>query len=138
VSPVVVELAAQPTAARTARSAVREALDQWGLDVLVDDAVLLTSEMVTNAVLHARSATVLTLTLVADDAVRLEVADASGVLPRPHHYAATSTTGRGLRLLESLARDWGTETTPTGKRVWALLDVAHAAEPFGAGPPERR
>ena len=133
---LVVELSPHATAARTARDAVREALRSWGLAVLVDDAVLLTSELVTNAVLHAGSAPVLTLDLVAPDAVRLQVCDDSPALPRTHHYAATSTTGRGMRLLESLSREWGIQRTDDGKRVWAVLDVGHAARPFAPDPLE--
>lgn len=133
---VVVELPAQPSAARAARHAVRDALTDWGLEPLVDDAMLLTSELVTNAVLHASSAPVLTVVQVGQGSVRLEVADQSDLPPRPHLYGVTSTTGRGVRLLDSLARDWGTEPTDPGKRVWVLLDVDHAAHVFDAAPAE--
>jgi anti-sigma regulatory factor (Ser/Thr protein kinase) len=85
----------------------------------VDTAALLVSEVVTNAILHARSTVTLTVD-VADDVVRITVRDGSPVQPRVHAFAPTSATGRGLLLLDRLAKRWGVETDPVtgGKVVW--------------------
>lgn len=102
-----------PLARRFARSALRES--SWD----VDTVVLLVSEVVTNAVLHARSAIVVR---VEDrrDVVHVEVEDGSPVPPRMHHFARSSATGRGLRLLDRLAAAWGVESDAPGggKVVW--------------------
>jgi anti-sigma regulatory factor (Ser/Thr protein kinase) len=85
----------------------------------VDTAVLLVSEVVTNAVLHARSDLVLTVEDLGDT-VHVEVADASPVSPRLHNFAVESATGRGLRMLDQLALGWGVQSAPNGdgKVVW--------------------
>lgn len=98
-----------------ARRFVRAQLRNSPFDV--DTAVLLVSELVTNAVLHARSPFSV-LVEEASDVVRVEVRDGSPVPPRMHRFSATSATGRGLRLLDRLARAWGVEATPNGKCVW--------------------
>lgn len=91
----------------------------------VDTAVLLVSEIVTNAVLHARSP----LTLRVEDRAplaRIEVRDGSPVPPRMHGFSTLSATGRGLRLLDRLARAWGVEPETDGKTVW--FEIGPAAE----------
>lgn len=104
-----------------ARRFVREELR--GTDVDVDTALLLVSEVVTNAVLHARSSV---RVVVEPDAAlaRIEVHDGSPVPPRRHSFSTLSATGRGLRLLEQLALGWGVEPGNDGKVVW-----------FEVGPP---
>lgn len=83
-------------------------------------AALLTSELVTNAVLH--TATDVTVTAeVAPDAVRVEVADGSTELPTVKDYGADAATGRGLTVLDSLADQWGTRIDDLGKVVWFEL-----------------
>lgn len=85
----------------------------------VDTAVLLVSEVVTNAVLHARSEVVLSVEDLGD-VVRVEVSDSSPMPPRLHNFAVESATGRGLRMLDQLARSWGVDTpaTGSGKVIW--------------------
>jgi anti-sigma regulatory factor (Ser/Thr protein kinase) len=85
----------------------------------IDTATLLVSEVVTNAVLHARTRVTLTVE-VADEVVRITVRDGSPVQPRIHAFAPTSATGRGLRLLDRLAKRWGVYPDPAtgGKVVW--------------------
>jgi anti-sigma regulatory factor (Ser/Thr protein kinase) len=93
----------------------------------VDTAVLLASEVVANAVLHAR--TVVTLRVVqANESVRVEVQDGSPVELRIHAFSPTSATGRGLRLLDALARRWGVRLLAPkgGKVVW--FEVGAASE----------
>ena len=119
-----------------ARRFVSEVLEDRHTDALVETAILLTSEVVSNAVLHGRSAPTVAISLGADR-VRVEVDDASPALPVRKHYGIEATTGRGLMLLEALADGWGAELVGSGKRVWfdldpAVADVTSTAEPVGA------
>lgn len=112
-----------------ARRQVTATLEAWGLDALVDTTVLLVSEVVTNAVLHAR--TDLTLTLSREgDGVRIEVADGSSLPPALRWHSPTATTGRGLRLLDMLADSWAAESTASGKTVWFAVTGDH--DPWAA------
>ncbi|MGW0602019.1 SpoIIE family protein phosphatase [Streptomyces sp. NPDC002776] len=124
----------------SARSFVRDTLQGWGFADIVDDAVVLTSELVTNAVVHAgTSADVLCLR--ADDGVRIEVADHYPEREIPLQGTSVSMGnpdregGRGLQLCAALAGRWGVEYTPTHKQVWFQLDLPE--RPVGtraAGP----
>ena len=101
-----------------ARDALRCWLEGWGCpSAVADDAVLVTSELVTNAVVHAASSARLSATLHAGR-LRLEVYDDSVELPRPRDSSETAG-GYGLQFVASLADDWGWSPTPTGKLVWA-------------------
>lgn len=82
-------------------------LDDWGLEGLVDTGQLLTSELATNAVLHARTAFAV-LVSRTDTEVRVDVLDGSVVQPRSRHASITAATGRGVNLVEMLAERWGT------------------------------
>ena len=113
-------LAATARSVPEARRHVVALLEQWQLDALVDTARLLTSELVTNAVLHARTDMVLTVE-ERDGGVRIAVTDHSPVSPALRHHSATSTTGRGLRLLNQLADNWSVEEDNGGKTVWFTL-----------------
>ena len=121
-----------PASARSvpeSRRLVGTALHDWGYDRLVETARLLTSELVTNAVLHAR--TEMTLAVEeSDDGVRVSVTDESPVPPSLRHHSATATTGRGLRLLDQLARQWNVDDIEGGKTVWFTL--ADDADPWAA------
>lgn len=105
--------------AESARRYVRRALADLGHAELVDTALLGVSELVANLCLHARTAGTLSVRLASGGAVRIEVADASPVVPVQAHPARLATTGRGLRLL-SAAGIWGVESRPDGrgKVVW--------------------
>ncbi len=112
----------------SARSFVRDTLQGWGFADIVDDAVVLTSELVTNAVVHAgTSADVLCLR--SDDGVRIEVADRypEREIPLQGHPVNMGSPdregGRGLQLCAALAGRWGVEYTPTHKQVWFQLDL---------------
>ncbi|GAA2233045.1 SpoIIE family protein phosphatase [Streptomyces indiaensis] len=124
----------------SARSFVRDTLQGWGFADIVDDAVVLTSELVTNAVVHAgTSADVLCLR--SDDGVRIEVADRYPEREIPLQGTAINMGspdregGRGLQLCAALAGRWGVEYTPTHKTVWFQLDLpARAVGTRAAGP----
>jgi len=82
-----------------------------------DDAVALVSELATNAVIHAR--TPFTITVSRDgDTIRVGVHDRSAVSPRRRAYGLDATTGRGLRLVATIASNWGIDAEPGGKVVW--------------------
>src|SRR6476646_239533 len=104
----------------TARSFVRDTLQGWGFADIVDDAVVLTSELVTNAVIHAGTAADV-LCLRSDDGVRVEVADRYPERGIPLQGAAITMSspdregGRGLQLCAALASRWGVDYTPTQK-----------------------
>jgi serine/threonine-protein kinase RsbW len=125
-----VELPAAESAARLARQATRAAVAVWRLGDLTDPAVLLVSELVTNAFQHAApgaSGTVLRLEY-SGSWLRIEVHDASPHGPEPRTPDWLDESGFGLMLVDALAAKWGVQQTTQGKAVWAELD----ARPGGA------
>ncbi|MEU2244947.1 SpoIIE family protein phosphatase [Streptomyces sp. NPDC018338] len=122
-----------------ARAFVRDTLQGWGHSELVDDAVVLTSELVTNAVIHAGTAAEV-LCLRSEDSIRVEVADRYPEREIPVQSGRTlgspdRENGRGLLLCAALAHRWGVDYSPTRKHVWFHLDLAQ--RPVGtrsAGP----
>ncbi|WP_424211486.1 SpoIIE family protein phosphatase [Streptomyces sp. BI20] len=112
-----------------ARAFVRDTLQGWGFGDIVDDAVVLTSELVTNAVVHAGTRADV-LCLRAEGGVRVEVADHYPerelplTPPGDRPYADPDReSGRGLMLCAALATRWGVEYTATRKQVWFRLDL---------------
>jgi anti-sigma regulatory factor (Ser/Thr protein kinase) len=110
-----------------ARHFVGEQLARWGQRGVADAVVLLTSEVVSNAVNHAgsdRPGTELTVVLRCDPGVvRVEVADGSSVPPVRPASVPGGRNGRGLLLLDALATSWGSTPSPGGKTVWFEIDV---------------
>lgn len=114
---------ALPPVARSvveARRHVRTTLADWQLDSLSDAAQLLTSEVVTNSLLHARSSIRLTVEQTASG-VKIAVTDESAVIPTMRPRSTSATTGRGLLLLSRLADKWDTDVAEGGKTVWFTL-----------------
>ncbi|CQR60981.1 Regulatory Protein [Streptomyces leeuwenhoekii] len=106
-----------------ARRALRDLLRQWGRPGRSAVAELLTSELVTNALIHTDDDAVLTAT-VGPRGVRVEVRDFVAGRLRPSAPApGDATNGRGLVLLESLADAWGVRAHGVGKSVWFELDA---------------
>ncbi|MEW9511421.1 MULTISPECIES: SpoIIE family protein phosphatase [Streptomyces] len=99
-----------------ARRLARRALSRWGLEELSDEVELLVSEVVTNAVRYAERP--VTLRLLRTDILRCEVGDDSPQLPRQRRARETDEGGRGLFLVNRLARRWGATRLSTGKVVW--------------------
>lgn len=99
------------------RRFVSEALAEWQLDSLEYTATLLTSEVLTNSVLHARTSIVLSLEQTGPDTVTIAVRDGSTFIPRRRRHAHDATTGRGLELLDRLAQSWHVEADRDGKTV---------------------
>lgn len=111
-------------AARRARAFVRAALSGEADDGLVDDTLLVTSELVSNAVMHAGSASELELR-VEPGSVEVRLSDGDPRLPLQRKLlGGPSAQGRGLVLLSGLAQRWGVEPRADGKTVWALLTSA--------------
>lgn len=105
--------------AGVARRFLATTLAQWGDMGYGDDAALVLSELVSNAALHARTDMVVRVEL-RPDCLRVTVSDLSPQRPVVRRYSNASTTGRGLSLVDALARGWGIETHLDGsKTVWA-------------------
>ncbi|MEV6173268.1 ATP-binding protein [Streptomyces sp. NPDC051954] len=117
-----IEYEPRRTAVGEARREVRRQLEIWGLgerDDVADTAELLVSELATNAVLHSESRFRLTLT-AAHGVLRCEVTDAGRGRPRVLD-AGTSESGRGMFLVDALARRWGCHQDGQGTTVWFEL-----------------
>lgn len=121
-APARLELPHHAASIARARTFVRQLCAGAGLSVdLGETAALLTSEMVTNSLVHGRSEAHLSVT--ADDSgLLVEVGDDDVRPPRPQRTTEESLGGRGLVIVEHLATDWGTYPTPGGKVVWFRLD----------------
>ncbi|HLL32448.1 MAG TPA: ATP-binding protein [Streptomyces sp.] len=106
-----------------ARRALRELLRQWGSPGCSAVAELLTSELVTNALVHTDDDAVLTAT-IGPHGLRVEVRDFVARRPRVRvPDSDDGTHGRGLVLVESLAAAWGVRPHGVGKSVWFELDA---------------
>lgn len=105
----------------SARYFLREVCDDWEVDDVYHAAVLVATELVTNAVEHAQSASRLSVSL--DDAgFRISVRDYLRCeAPRPRPIDIRSKRGRGLLMMAALAANWGVTEHPDGKSVWATL-----------------
>lgn len=105
-----------PIAAREARDHVRDQLARWDLDALTTIAELLVSELVGNAIRHAKGP--IGLRLLRSEKLICEVSDASLTTPRIRHASDTDEGGRGLQLVAALSQRWGTRYTSAGKCIW--------------------
>ncbi|GAA1129501.1 ATP-binding protein [Streptomyces javensis] len=112
-----------PESAEAARTLVRTALTAWGQENLIEDAALVITELVSNAVDHARLESIrVVVTRPSETFVRLGVVDRSRNIP----YLRTdpngdNTRGRGLLLVDALTDRWGTDRYRWGKQVWGEL-----------------
>lgn len=122
---------AGPSSPSLARSFVRHVLAEWDLGDLEDVLLLLTSELATNVVLHARSEYDVVLDR-GDRHVRLTVLDDSPAGPVRRRSGLRSATGRGLALVDTLAEDWGrTEErllNGRAKGIWCDIPLAGCAQ----------
>lgn len=128
-------LAAVPAAVSVSRAFVRQVLGHWKLDDQIDDVALMMSELVSNAIkatgfqgdqpklweITAQHVIAIQLRVV-DDALYAEVWDPSLLAPVKQTVTAQAEGGRGLHLVEALAKDWGIYRPPAGgKIVWARV-----------------
>jgi anti-sigma regulatory factor (Ser/Thr protein kinase) len=116
-----VQLAAGPAAAGQARSQVRAAITAWDAPVDCDLAVLLTSELVTNAIRHESGETITLVISCSAERLRVDVHDTSPALPMLQDVPPDTETGRGLMLVATLAEEWGFYRSPAGKAVFFTL-----------------
>ena len=105
---------------QAARHFTERAMTAWGLKD--GDVVLVVSELTANAVVHARSEFTLTLCHL-DTTVTVEVTDASPARAVMMPASSDDTSGRGLVIVDRLAKLWGSRPAGSGKTVWAELDA---------------
>ena len=117
-------LDATPDSPRRARAFLRDRLGRWGYGALVDTAALLTSELVTNAVLHSRRPFELTVDDLRDGVV-VSVDDAEPSPAVRRQVDEAEVGGRGLAIVHELASAWGVSSIPDdGKIVWFRMNIA--------------
>jgi hypothetical protein len=102
---------------RLARAFLRATLETWKLDGFGKITELLTSELVSNVVVHVGEPMTVRITR-QPSAIRVEVEDPSGELPELRHPGIDDEHGRGVLFVSELAADWGAEPTEHGKTVW--------------------
>ena len=117
-------LPAVPSSVRVARALAREVCADTALSAAQRDlVVLLVSEVVTNAILHAGSEARLSIA-TTPTSVRVEVGDDSREHPEVLHLGLTASHGRGVGFLDRLADAWGVRDAPDGKVVWFTVEAA--------------
>ena len=107
-----------PRSVALTRRYVIDACVAHGWSDSADTVALLTSEVVTNSVLHAYGPTVRVRVLDRGLRLRIEVFDGSPVLPVPRDAPAAAVNGRGIALVDALALAWGVDVHPDGKTMW--------------------
>lgn len=125
-------LGGEPVPVRAARRFVHQQAATLDSDVS-DAAALVTTELVTNAVLHTPGVVELQVGCLPDGLL-VSVEDRSVAPPRLRRHSAHAGTGRGVQLAASYAQSWGVEALPEGKRVWVLLTVASVTAALAAVP----
>jgi serine/threonine-protein kinase RsbW len=109
---------------RLARQATRVVLTAWRLTDMEENALLIVSELATNAVRHARGTDLIALDLVAAPTwLRIEVEDTDRSWPEPRIPDDFDESGFGFVLVDALAGKWGVREIEGGKAVWAELDT---------------
>jgi anti-sigma regulatory factor (Ser/Thr protein kinase) len=109
-----------PEAIASARALVRQTLAAWGLHAISDDAVLVTSELATNAVRHG-SSPFRTAIVRTRGVVRIAVEDGSDAWPDQQDSLPSDEDGRGMAIVAALSQVSGCDPTPDGKVAWAEL-----------------
>jgi anti-sigma regulatory factor (Ser/Thr protein kinase) len=133
-----IALPRSPASVAAARRFIEARAAAWSFPELASQQlVLIGSELVTNAVLHARTELTLTLEL-REDRVRISVKDRSKAPATLRHYRPDALTGRGLGVVAALSDTWGVSAAADGKVVWAELG-ANGDDPAAAPrPPDLR
>lgn len=121
-------LPAEPTAAAVAR-AVLEAVAPDLPEPILLDAKLLTTEVVTNAIRHARGTQAVIVRVRRNKLVRVEVVDQGPMFdPQPQTTSTRAGSGQGLRLVDGVASAWGVEPDEAGKKVWFELVASRGSD----------
>jgi anti-sigma regulatory factor (Ser/Thr protein kinase) len=116
-----VRLSAGPAAAAEARRQVKAVICAWDCPVEADIAVLLTSELVTNAIRHQAGAAITLAITFGFGQLRVDVHDTSCAMPVLVDASVDAEAGRGLMLVATLSASWGVYRTPAGKAVYFTL-----------------
>ncbi|MFD7874061.1 PAS domain S-box protein [Streptomyces sp. NPDC059766] len=119
---VAADLPALPASVPEGRALLHKTLSSWNCTASADDALLLLSETLTNAVQHAEGPLGLHLHRTATD-LTVEVSDRSPQLPQPRLAGEDEESGRGLILVRTLADNWGVRPTDEGKTTWFTLKL---------------
>ncbi len=138
-----IRLARNYASVQTARRFVRHALRMWNADDEVDDAVIVVSELVTNAIAHAHTGCELRISHDGNHSdsqsgdqggiLRIEVNDRGAQIPDVQTLTETREHGRGLHIVAALTKAWGVDTEPDGsKTVWAELVDHRSPDDAGA------
>lgn len=115
-------LPCEEQSASNARRLVSAVLSTWGLDDLTEEAKLITSELVANALQHSGGRVMrLAISRPTPDRVRVAVSDRSRTAPSPQPVSGDGETGRGLIIVDALCDRWGTDQRRWGKVVWGEL-----------------
>lgn len=117
-----ITLPPEPRSAGDARHFVADHTRDVCPEEVAEVAILLTSELVTNVIVHARTSMQLSVD-VDHDVVRVAIEDEAPRTPVRRSNDGTRLTGRGMHLVESLATHWGVDSTPLGKSVWFELSA---------------
>lgn len=134
VSPIRPGRSQSAASAADARAVIRQYLARWGLQSVADEALLVATELLSNAVRHGTPPWGVRMWLVFEEGdrryVRLEVADSGAGINIDwvrahwrHPSGSLMSGGRGLFLVDTLASRWGDDRTGLGHTVWAELDV---------------
>lgn len=129
------DFTAEPTTPGAVRRFLRDTLHTWALDGFGEVTELLASELAANVVRHVGTSMTVRAILETPNLFRIEVDDRSHELPdlRPANQFAEAW--RGLRIVDSLADDWGTRITEGGKTVWFTIDATTAEHEVHDGEP---
>ena len=122
-------LTREPAAAGEARRHVRAVICAWHVPVDVDIAVLLASDLVTNAILHGDGNSIALAIRCSRSHLRIDVCDTSRALPMAMNEPAAAASGHGLVLVAALSSDWGTFLTPAGRVGYFRLAFASELPP---------
>jgi anti-sigma regulatory factor (Ser/Thr protein kinase) len=118
-----IELPAQPQVVSRARGFVKDMIELWDCEDLDGVAVLLTSEIVTNAIRYSTEAIRLELSVTDDGVLTVETADNHPDFPCVRPLSDSDEGGRGMRIVAALARNWGVRPVNRHKVVWFEVPV---------------
>ncbi len=128
-------LPAGPAAAAEARRQVRAAIWAWDADVDLNVAILLTSELVTNAIRHEAGEAITLAITCSGGQLRVDVHDTACSLPAVVDAADDAESGRGLMLVATLSDEWGSYRTHAGKAVYFALAIGPVIAGVGGRGP---